>query len=77
MLTVLLSAGALLMAIIDKLSIFAPKEFGSMVLHAGMFIFPALIAGMTKDKKSRPPAILAALLGAIYFFLFWFFLQRN
>jgi hypothetical protein len=77
MLTVLLCAAALLMAIIDKLDIFPPKEFGSMALHAGMFIFPALVAGMTKDKKSRPPAVLASILGAVYFFLFWFFLQRN
>jgi hypothetical protein len=77
MLTVLLCAAALLMGLIDKLSIFEPKEFGAMVLHAGMFIFPALVAGMTKDKKSRGPAVLAAILGAIYFFLFWFFLQRT
>jgi hypothetical protein len=77
MLTVLLCAGALLMGLVDKLSIFEPKEFGAMVLHAGMFIFPALVAGMTKDKKSRPPAVLAAILGAVYFFLFWFILQRN
>ncbi len=77
LLTVLLCAAALLMGLIDKLSIFEPKEFGAMVLHAGMFIFPALVAGMTKDGKSRPPAIIAAILGAIYFFMFWFFLQRN
>ena len=77
MLTVLLCAGALLMGLVDKLNIFAPKEFGSMALHAGMFIFPALVAGMTKDAKSRGPAILASILGAVYFFLFWFLLQRN
>ena len=77
MLTVLLCAGALLMGLVDKLSIFEPKEFGAMVLHAGMFIFPALVAGMTKDKKSRPPAVLAAIIGAVYFFMFWFLLQRN
>jgi hypothetical protein len=75
--TVLLCAAALLMGLVDKLAIFAPKEFGAMVLHAGMFIFPALVAGMTKDKKSRGPAVLAALFGATYFFLFWFFLQRS
>ena len=74
--TVLICAAALLMGLIDKLAIFAPKEFGAMALHAGMFILPALVADMTKDAKSRGPAILAALLGAVYFFAFWFFLQR-
>ena len=74
--TVLISAAALLMGLIDKLALFAPKEFGAMVLHAGMFIFPALVAGMTRDGKSRGPAIIASVIGAVYFFAFWFFLQR-
>lgn len=74
--TTIICAASLLLGVIDKLVIFQPREFGSMAIHAGMFIFPALVAGMTKDTKSRPPAVLAAIVGAVYFFLFWFFLQR-
>jgi hypothetical protein len=76
MLTVLISAAALLLCVIDKLVIFAPREFGSLAIHAGMFLFPGLVAGMTRDPKSRPPAVIASIVGAVYFFLFWVFLQR-
>ena len=72
----IICASALLMGVVDKLVIFEPKEFGTLALHAGMFLFPALVGGMTQDAKSRPPAIIASIVGAVYFFLFWFFLQR-
>jgi hypothetical protein len=77
LLTVILCVGGLLMCLVDKLDIFEPKEFGAMILHAGMFIFPALVAGMTKDPKSRAPAVFASILGAVYFFVFWLILQRT
>ncbi|MBZ0300286.1 MAG: hypothetical protein K8J31_11110 [Anaerolineae bacterium] len=76
LLTTIIAASSLLLCVIDKLVIFQPREFGTMIIHCGMFLFPALIAGMTKDPKSRPPAIFAAIIGAVYFFLFWFLLQR-
>lgn len=75
--TTILSALALLLGIIAKLRVFPPLEFGTFVVNAGIFLLPALVAGMTKDAKSRGPAALAAILGAVYFFAFWFFFQRG
>lgn len=77
LLTTIISAASLLLCVVDKLAIFPPDEFGSLVIHAGMFLFPGIVAGMTRDAKSRPPAIFACIIGAIYFFAFWFFLQRG
>ena len=77
LLTTIISAAALLLGVIAKLQVFRPLEFGTFVVNAGIFLFPALVAGMTRDSKSRPPAVLAALVGAIHFFIYWFFFQRN
>jgi len=77
LLTTIISAAALLLGVIAKLQVFAPLEFGTFIVNAGIFLFPALVAGMTKDGKSRGPAILAAIIGAVHFFLYWFFFQRN
>jgi hypothetical protein len=77
LLTTIIAAGSLMLCIIAKLAIFPPREFGSLVVNAGMFLLPGIVAGMTRDSKSRPPAIIATVVGAIYFFLFWFFLQRS
>ncbi len=76
LLTTIIAAAGLMLCVIDKLVIFNARDFGTMVIHAGMFLFPGLVAGMTRDSKSRPPAIFATVIGAVYFFLFWFFLQR-
>lgn len=77
LLTTIIAAGSLLLCVVDKLAIFPPDEFGALVIHAGMFLFPGIVAGMTRDAKSRPPAVLASIVGAVYFFAFWFFLQRG
>ena len=77
LLTTIISAAALLLGIIAKLQVFRPLEFGTFVVNAGIFLFPALVAGMTRDSKSRPPAVLAAIVGAVHFFVYWFFFQRN
>lgn len=76
LLTTIICAASLMLCIIAKLNIFPPREFGSLVINAGIFLFPGIVAGMTRDAKSRPPAILACVIGAVYFFAFWFFLQR-
>ncbi len=78
----LIMASTLLLIILAKLTLaadapFTRREFGSYVIHAGIFIFPALVAGMTKAPKSRGPAIIAAVLGAIYMFGFWFLYQSR
>lgn len=77
LLTTIISAASLLLCVVDKLAIFRPAEFGSLVIHAGMFLLPGIVAGMTRDAKSRPPAVLASIVGAVYFFAFWVFLQRG
>jgi hypothetical protein len=75
--TTIICAGSLLLCVVDKLAIFPPDEFGALIIHSGMFLLPGIVAGMTRDSKSRPPAILASVVGAVYFFAFWFFLQRG
>lgn len=70
-------AGGLMLCIIAKLVVFDELEFGTFAINAGMFLAPTLVIGMTKAPKSRPPLIFAALIGAIYFFGFWFFYHFN
>lgn len=73
--TTLLSAGGLFCCLIAKLAIFDVDEFGTLIVHAGMFLLPILVAGMTESGKSRGPAILAGIVGAVFFFAFWFVYQ--
>jgi hypothetical protein len=82
LITTLIMASTLLLIILAKLTLaanapFERREFGTYVIHAGIFIFPALVAGMTKAPKSRGPAVIAAVLGAVYMFGFWFLYQSR
>ncbi len=77
----LLMAAVLLLTLIAKLSIsrqipFQRREFAMLIVNCGIFIFPALVAGMTKAKKSRGPAVLAGLIGFVFMFLYWLIFQR-
>jgi hypothetical protein len=63
-------------AVLAKLSIFKPNNLGSLVINVGMFVFPLIVAGIAKNKKSVGPAIGTGILSGIYFFGFWFFVQR-
>ncbi len=65
------------LAVIAKLNVFDPKAFGALVINAGIFVFPIIVAGITKAKRSQPLAIIAGVLGGIYFFMFWFISQRG
>jgi hypothetical protein len=50
------------------------------VLNVTTFIFPLLVAGLVRAKKKGrvvPAAIVTALFGGVYFFSFWFFVQRG
>ena len=76
LLPTMILAGALLLVVLAKLQVFPPREFGAFVVNAGIFILPGLVAGMTRSPKGRPPAILAAVFGAVFFFAYWFFFQR-
>lgn len=87
----LLMSGVILVAAVAKVSIAAqanPSEtpiftklsFGMYVINVVPVVFPALAAGMIRArKKSRAviPAVLTAIFGAVYFFLFWFIEQRT
>jgi hypothetical protein len=90
MIPTLLVAAVLLFAIVAKLSVSAPnvrgmtpimrsKDFGMLVINAGMFLFPLIAVGMTRARKNRTvaPAILTSVLGGVYFFAFWFFAQQT
>jgi hypothetical protein len=75
LITTIISAIALLCCLLAKLAFFDELEFGTLITHAGMFLLPALVAGMTRSGKSRAPAVLASVMGGVYFFAFWFFFQ--
>jgi predicted branched-subunit amino acid permease len=81
LLPTLLMASTVLLTLLSKLSVtarepFHPAEIAMLFINLAMFIFPALVAPMTKAKKSRAPAIFVAVLAFVYTFLFWFINQR-
>lgn len=82
----LLIGAVMLCAVIAKLSISArppileKKEFGMLIINIIMFTFPLLTAGLVRAKKKGkvvPPAIMTAIFGGVYFFMFWFIEQRG
>lgn len=82
----LLIAGVLMATVVAKLSISArpplleKKEFGMLIINVIMFIFPLLSAGLVRAKKKGrvvPAAIMTAIFGGVYFFMFWFLEQRT
>lgn len=84
MVPTLLIAGVLMATIVAKLSLgtspplLERKEFGMMIVNITMFIFPIIAVGMLRAKKNRmaAPAIITAVTGFVYFFMFWLVVQR-
>ncbi len=88
MVPTLLMGATLMSAVVAKLSLAAPGvifsrgEFGMLAINALMFTFPFITAGvtrrarLTKAPKSTIPAIVAGLFAGVYFFVYWFFIQR-
>ncbi len=74
--TLLLSA-VIMACLIDKINAFPLASFGAFVVRIIIFVFPMVVAGMTKWPKSRGPAIFASVLAAVYLFGRWFFEQRG
>ncbi len=74
-------AVVLVMAVVAKLQVFKPGDFGTLVLNIGMFVLPLISAGMVRQRsgtaRAVAPAALTGLLGGAYFFLFWALEQRN
>ncbi|PJF41368.1 MAG: hypothetical protein D6737_12355 [Chloroflexi bacterium] len=73
----LMMAGVAGASVIDKLAVFPATDLGTFLAHSVMFTIPILTAGMTKAPKSRGPAIIGGVIGGVYFFAFWFFMQRG
>lgn len=65
------------MAVLAKLSVFKPNDLGSLIVNVGMFVLPLIVAGIAKAKKSVGPAIMTGILSGLFFFGFWFFVQRT
>lgn len=82
LLPTLLMAATVLLTLLSKLSLtagqpFRRAEIAMLFINLGIFILPALVAPMTKAKKSRGPAIIVAVLAFVYTFLFWVINQRG
>ena len=72
----LLVGATLAMLMIAKLTILDPEELPMLIINAGIFVTPLFVTGMSKAKKSKPLTIIAGVLGGVYFFSYWFFIQR-
>lgn len=61
--------------------ILAPTDLPVLPINAAMFVIPLIIAGMVRQRRGSPPAmitgIITGLLGGTYFFLFWALKQRG
>ncbi len=61
--------------------VIAPTDLPVLPINAGMFVIPLIIAGMVRQRRGNPPAmitgIITGLLGGVYFFLFWALKQRG
>jgi hypothetical protein len=84
LLPTLCMAAVLAAVVIDKLRVMenAPPLYGqpglwTFLLHCVMFAVPLIVAGMTKAPKSRGPAILCGIIGGIYLFGYWVFVQNR
>jgi hypothetical protein len=82
----LLIAAVLIAAVVAKLSLSArppiirSDDFLMYVLNVSTFVFPLLVAGLVRAKKKGrvvPAAIMTSLFGGVYFFMFWFLVQRG
>ena len=67
----------LALALIAKLTVLDPEELPMLIINAGIFVIPLFVTGMSKAKKSKPLTLIGGVFGGIYFFLYWFFIQRT
>ncbi|MCA9903186.1 MAG: hypothetical protein KC547_04960 [Anaerolineae bacterium] len=84
----LLIAFVLMATIIAKLAVagasispfFQARALGILFLNATTALFPFLVAGMTRTRKRSNPVvpigILLGIIGGVYTFAFWFFVQQ-
>src|SRR6266849_3972170 len=72
LLATIMLASSIMSALILKVTTFNIYNFFTSFLFAViLWVFPLVVAGMTKNPKSRIPAVLAAFLGAVWMFAKW------
>jgi|SRR5450432_3052118 hypothetical protein len=65
-------AGSIMSGLLLKITTFSLYDFfGSFLFSIILWVFPLVVVGMTKSPKSRLPALIAAVLGAIWMFAKW------
>lgn len=75
--------GAVLLAnVVAKLTttadpLFEPTSMIMLIVNSLIFIIPMFVSGMSKAKKSKPVTIFSTVVSAVYFFMYWFFLQSG
>lgn len=75
--TTILLAFVVIGALIDKVDVFGNCGFEVMFIRVMFFVIPLIVAGVTDAPKSRPPAVIAAVLGMAYMFGTWFFVLQS
>lgn len=77
LITTLLVGLTMALIVIAKLDVISPINLGMLLINVGIFTIPLIVTGMSKAKKSKPLTIFAGVIGGVYFFSYWFFLQRG
>ncbi len=62
---------------IDKVKAFGNCGLEVMLIRVLYFVVPLIVAGLSKNPKSRAPAVIAAVLGLAYTFGTWFFVLQG
>jgi len=71
--TTVLLAAVILGVFIDKIQAFPDHRcsFGALGIRVLFFVVPMITAGITKNPKSRGPAVIMAVMGLAYMFFLW------
>lgn len=62
---------------VDKVKVLGNCGLEVMLIRVLYFVVPLIVAGLTKNPKSRVPAVIAAVLGLAYTFGTWFFVLQG
>lgn len=78
-LTNILLAIVIIGIFIDKVQAFPAHRcsFGTMLVRIMYFVIPLIVAGVTQNPKSRPPAVIMAVVGLGYTLFLWATEMRN
>ena len=78
-LTNVLLAAVIIGVFIDKVHAFPAHRcaFGTMVVRIMFFVVPLIVAGATKNPKSRAPAVIMAVVSLGYTLFLWATEMRN